>query len=1224
MKILRLTLSNLNSLQGPNAIDFTTPPLANSGLFAITGPTGAGKSTLLDAITLALYGRAARYGNVPNPDAVMSRHTGECSAEVEFSCATGTFRSVWQLQRARKKPDGKLQQAKRRVIALPAETIIAESIKDADSKILELTGLDYDRFLRSVLLAQGDFAAFLKAGPKERTDLLQQVTGTGIYQEISQAAFRRSAGAQQAHAALLNTHAAVAVLTSDERQKREAALAAYSQRVATLTALLQDLGKRTNEAQTWLEIEKAGRQLEFEQADHAKATRAAAPALAQLQRHEKAAAFIAEITSIDRLGAENIKDQTALRTLEINLPALAQRLQVAEAAAEQAKATLTTDERRIAALQVLWHEVTELDQALATAREALRQTCTHHAGLEQNVVSLAGSLAREQTALQASTDAYTAVTAWLTAHAGDATLAVQLPEIQAAHARWAVSDKSAAKARDDFNLRQKEVEQLLASVRAFEGKLPPLEAALKTHTDAVEAASRALEAVGDKLTLREIEEHHDQTRERRLALEKLSAEAQRLRTAKSELGACTKQATQTDADLAASTALLEKLKQQLEAATNLLNSHRTTLALAEKVQSLDGHRAELQTDVPCPLCGSLHHPYAEPGTQPSAELETIRRQVSVAEAATTTAQKAFNAADKRHSVLLGDQKRLAGEQAKQQSTVAALLTAWNSAATPFGLADQFENDSILAAQLVTAQTEETRRSHQVAAFRAAEIVLQKAKVDQQTAQTELERTKNEITKQKALTTQAQAQLPALEATFNEHGKTCLTEQSAFGQWVAPFGRVTTELVDVPALLGELKNRVASYASHQAEAAKCATDLSARKAKCDAFGQQLATEKVAAAVAKDTLTRAQQDVSKQEVIRKDKFGTGVVIDARGEAEATLKRLREDAAKAQATTEATRQEHTTATQEKARLQTAITDRTAEHAALVERLSRSATATGFSSDAELRSSILSPADAKVHTDRREHLNARRVALDTQATSLATRRAALPPSAGIDAPNLPALQSEHATGEGERNALQSSLGEVRAILKGDDEQRIRQADYTVQIDAAHREYARWDKLRALIGSADGSVFARFAQGLTLERLTILANRHLVQLNRRYSIRRAADGEAGDLELEIVDHDQADAARPMRSLSGGESFLVSLALALGLSELASGRTSIESLFIDEGFGSLDADTLEIAMSALENLQADGKTIGVISHVPAMQERIPAQINVTKETGGCSRVRIVA
>jgi hypothetical protein len=277
-------------------------------------------------------------------------------------------------------------------------------------------------------------------------------------------------------------------------------------------------------------------------------------------------------------------------------------------------------------------------------------------------------------------------------------------------------------------------------------------------------------------------------------------------------------------------------------------------------------------------------------------LETIRRQVSVAEAATNKAQAAFNTADKQHSVLLGDQKRLAGDQRKQQSTVAALLTAWNSAAAPFGLADQFDNDSLLAAQVVTAQTEGARRSQQVAAFRAADIVLQKAKLDQQTAQTELDRTKSEITQQKALTSQAQAQLPALETTLTEHRKTCLTEQAAFGQWVAPFGQVATELAAVPALLGELKTRVASYTSRKAEESKCATDFGVLKSKCETLAQQHTAAVAAVAVAKESLTRAQADVSKQEVVRKDKFGTGVVIDARSEAEATLKRLREAVTKA----------------------------------------------------------------------------------------------------------------------------------------------------------------------------------------------------------------------------------------------------------------------------------------------------------------------------------------
>jgi exonuclease SbcC len=365
------------------------------------------------------------------------------------------------------------------------------------------------------------------------------------------------------------------------------------------------------------------------------------------------------------------------------------------------------------------------------------------------------------------------------------------------------------------------------------------------------------------------------------------------------------------------------------------------------------------------------------------------------------------------------------------------------------------------------------------------------------------------------------------------------------------------------------------------------------------------------------------VKSQEAVRVGKFGDRGVADAQRDAEATLKRLRAAAETSRAETDQLRQQHTAAIQEGNRLNAAITTRTTERQALAERLHTAALAAGFANEAAVRSAVLSEPSARALTSLRDRLQAQRITLETQAAGLVKQRALLPDSAGQDAPNLAALQTEHGARDAERTALLSSVGEVRAILTTDTEQRTRQTAFAAQIDAAHRDYVRWDKLRALIGSADGSVFARFAQGLTLERLTILANRHLVQLNPRYSIRRAADGEAGDLELEILDHYQADAARPMRSLSGGESFLVSLALALGLSELASGRTSIESLFIDEGFGSLDADTLEIAMSALENLQAGGKTIGVISHVPAMQERIPAQINVTKQTGGCSRVQIL-
>ena len=159
---------------------------------------------------------------------------------------------------------------------------------------------------------------------------------------------------------------------------------------------------------------------------------------------------------------------------------------------------------------------------------------------------------------------------------------------------------------------------------------------------------------------------------------------------------------------------------------------------------------------------------------------------------------------------------------------------------------------------------------------------------------------------------------------------------------------------------------------------------------------------------------------------------------------------------------------------------------------------------------------------------------------------------------------------------------------------------------------YDQWQQLNGLIGSADGSKYRKFVQGLTLDHLVSLANQQLALLHNRYQLSRR---EQGELEIEIIDTWQGDTQRDTRTLSGGESFLVSLALALALSELVSQKTRIDSLFLDEGFGTLDNETLEMALNALDNLNAEGKTIGIISHVEALKERIPVQIKVRKSAG---------
>ncbi|MEO6734438.1 MAG: SbcC/MukB-like Walker B domain-containing protein, partial [Ferruginibacter sp.] len=201
----------------------------------------------------------------------------------------------------------------------------------------------------------------------------------------------------------------------------------------------------------------------------------------------------------------------------------------------------------------------------------------------------------------------------------------------------------------------------------------------------------------------------------------------------------------------------------------------------------------------------------------------------------------------------------------------------------------------------------------------------------------------------------------------------------------------------------------------------------------------------------------------------------------------------------------------------------------------------------------------------------------------------------------------------------LNQQIGGLQKVLEKDIDDANKYHQIAGLAAVQEKEFARWNKLCSLIGSADGKKFSRFAQGLTLARLTELANRHLKKFSDRYQILKSIEK---DLELQIIDAYQADVVRPMNTLSGGESFLVSLSLALGLSDLAGRKVQIQSLFIDEGFGTLDAETLDVAISALENLQVSGKMIGIISHVEALKERIGTQIEVSKQQGGYSQIAI--
>lgn len=213
--------------------------------------------------------------------------------------------------------------------------------------------------------------------------------------------------------------------------------------------------------------------------------------------------------------------------------------------------------------------------------------------------------------------------------------------------------------------------------------------------------------------------------------------------------------------------------------------------------------------------------------------------------------------------------------------------------------------------------------------------------------------------------------------------------------------------------------------------------------------------------------------------------------------------------------------------------------------------------------------------------------------------------------------LSEEYVTLSSRSDELKARLGAIGEIIRKNDEIKLQQKDKLGELDAQKKECDRWERLHTLIGSSDGKKFRNFAQGLTFEILISHANHHLQKMSDRYLLIR---DQVASLDLNVIDNYQAGEIRSIKNLSGGESFLVSLALALGLSSMASHKVRIDSFFLDEGFGSLDDDALDTALATLSGLQQEGKLTGIISHVAAIKDRIATQITIEKGTGGRSRI----
>ncbi|MFO0999394.1 MAG: SbcC/MukB-like Walker B domain-containing protein [Planctomycetaceae bacterium] len=1098
------------------------------------------------------------------------------------------------------------------------KTLVLKSIE-------EKIGLTFEQFTRAVLLAQNDFATFLKADDKERAEILQALTGTARFESISRSVFQRCGVEQKALESLGARLAGNAPLTDEARAAAEAERVLAEQQLATVESRCKELQAHadwfTVRSKLISENQRAGEVLQQAVADRT----AAEPRRNELARTEEIA-----------------RDARPLRVAE---RAALTHATVAASAVELAKtrrdelelAFRATADRHLAAV--------EIHTALLAEQKANELPLRKARALDESLSIVQGQFRK------ASSDLEVANAALKTAEENLKTVVdgrnIRLQEQRfleldrerlkvfapfvADSAKWLDRIDTAIAAAEQVDVAKvrakslaKELAELDEQLKLEEQSRIPLQSAFDSASAALATATEAEKKFDtDQLATDRTERESaksvltalfHQLKNAQGLRERIKTEGESLEQLQAAQGFDAIAIDQIrTVEIPQSELVIEVAKTQLEFIQAAVDDHANRLRLT------------LQEGRECPVCGSTSHPYS----QHAPELEAT---------AVKAARKSVKDLEKKRDEALSREARLRGSMETRSLQIDARTE--ELAAIRAQVVDiVFESHEHPEVAAVLSIEEDARLAVMEARLLELNSELRSIEKKEQNARNAAKLTsdcreslQNSEQALKELNDRLQ-QLSASRGILNEaHNNAVAGLKRAEEQRAEVDGRLSELWIGLPRAKQDFESDAVTFreafersASECGDIEKRIVELTSLIQQADAAIRPLeqsvtdaAALATACAVAFAEILKDREERLKE---RCQLFGGRaadvIEVELLDRLTAAAKSL-DDAANLR--TDADRLMVAATSEYETRIQSSELAQ-ADLAAMIEVRERWMDAftvrTGTSMTLEELDGLLARDEVWVQRERDvlrqldEAVTAAESACQVYAEQLKQHMKSQP-TQDEEVTVVAALQRL----TDELDAAKRNLSAAQAVILSDDSRRVQNVDLMEQIRKQDARTDPWRKLNELLGSADGAKFRMIAQRRTLDLLLRYANHQLNNLAVRYRLERLPES----LNLIVIDRDMGDERRSVHSLSGGESFLVSLALALGLASLTSNRLRIESLFIDEGFGSLDPETLNTAMSALMHLEAQGRKVGVISHVTEMTDAIPVQVKVVKGRGGASRV----